>query len=377
ILAIPLELRQMIFKDVLTNPSCGAQLLRTSKEIYQEAHKFLFQRPVLFHGQAELYSWLDRVPELILPQVTEIIIELYEVDLTTLLSQPSSSTQPTPELPRLRAWDLHEQELDKLNQNLLRLPNIQTLTIHALPDRQSFLYREFLTNFLSSLSTILPNLKSLVLSGNFHHQDLTFLTTLTTLQSFTFDGFSASSASNTATILSSLPNLTSLTLTSHHSTLAPPMHTHSTFTSKRQSFTSSFFLATHRLSSFSLSEYSTSHPASTPLFFTPDLLTHLVTHTNLLSLSIKLSHAPPAATLDALETYLISTSTLSRLELDWPDLTSDVLEEHVLVPSCVEEVWLRVAGGLAGVFDVLWGLLEGRESGDLEKLRRVVLMRGV
>ncbi|KAF2799582.1 hypothetical protein K505DRAFT_370891 [Melanomma pulvis-pyrius CBS 109.77] len=373
ILALPLELRELIYKEVLSNPSQGPQLLQSCHEIYAEGNKFLFQRPILFRGQIALYHWLDQVPETHLHHVTEITLELQNVDMRPLLS-PIASTASTSSTSKLLTWELHELELDRLDQALRRLQNIKTFTIRALPERQSFLYREFLAKVLESLGSLYPNLSSLSLQGNLHHQSLSFLSSLQELSSLSFDGFSSSSPVETASILSNLTHLTNLSLVCQHTLLTPTTHMHSSFTSKRQSLTTPVFLAMRQLASLSLNE--TMHPATTTsLFFTPEVLTPLRDHTSLNSLSIRLSHAPNTETLEAFEDFLEHALAIHRLELDWPGLEPEVLETYALLSETVRDVWMRCEG-LEMAFDVLYLIMESREAGGLKGLERVVLMRG-
>ena len=374
LLTLPLELREIIYKEVLSNPLHSPHLLSVCKEIHSEARKFLYQRPLLFRGQAAMYHWLDQAPKEHLHHVIEITLELQDVDLKPLLD-PVANFDSESSTPRLSAWELHESELDTLNQALGRLENVKTLTLRALPERQSFLYREFLANVLESLGSRYPNLSSLTLDGNFHHQSLAFLSSLHKLESFSFDGFSSSSPVKTATILSSLTHLTSLSIISKHAVLTPTTHQHSSFTSKRQSLTTPVLLAMKQLASLSLIE--TMHPTTgSPLFFTPEVLSSLRDHPTLDNLSIRLSDAPNAEILEAFEDFLENAPGIQRLELDWPGLEPETLETYTLLPENAKDFWVRCEG-MEAAFDILCSVMESREAGDLQALERVVLIKGI
>ncbi|KAF2191395.1 hypothetical protein K469DRAFT_370467 [Zopfia rhizophila CBS 207.26] len=153
-----------------------------------------------------------------------------------------------------------------LSESLGKLKNVNRFTIRALPDRQSFLYREFLDQFLDILGPAYPSLRHLGLEGNFHHQSLSFLSSLQELRSLSFDGFSASLPTETAT-LSGLPHLTNVSLVSQHSVLTPTIYIHSSFT-KRQSFTADVLLAINPLTSFSITKRNHSEELA-GLHFTP------------------------------------------------------------------------------------------------------------
>jgi hypothetical protein len=371
ILALPLELRELIYKEVLSSPSQGPQLLRACREIYAEAHKFLFQRPIIFRGQTALHRWLDQVPVILLHHVTKITLELRDVNLRPLLS-PALGAASASSTPRLLAWEIYEHELERLGEALRRLRNVKTLTIRALPERQSFLYREFLTKVLESLSSLYPKLSSLALEGNFHHQSLSFLSSMEELESLSFDGFSSTSPSETAAILSKLTHLTNLSLISQHILLTPTTHIHSKFTSKRQSLTTPVLLSMKQLASLSVTE--TMHPAMMPLFFTPEVLTSLRDHFTLNSLSIRLSQVPSNETLEAFEYFLDNAPGIERLELDWPGLEPAVLETYTVLTKRVKDFWVRCES-IEIAFDILYTLLENLEEGDLQGLKRVVLVK--
>ncbi|KAF2007053.1 hypothetical protein P154DRAFT_615144 [Amniculicola lignicola CBS 123094] len=370
LLALPLELRELIYKEVLANSNNGLQLLRTCREIYQESRKFLYQRPIVFRGQSALYDWLEKTPPEYLLQVAEVSLELEDVDHTPLLNPTKDGSTSPP--PPLRSWQLHEEELGRLQDSLSRLAAIKTLHLRALPERQSFLYRDFLAGFLDLLSATSPKLTALGLSGNFHHQSLAFLASLPFLESFSYDGFSALSAADTAKKLAELPNLTRLELISHYEVLQPNDYRLSKFTAETQSFTGEVLSTIERLTSFSLDERT--HPESSAiLFFTPDILASLHTHKALRNLAIRLAKAPEPETLDALEEYL-ERAELRRLELDWPDLDPQVFDTHTLILDGLRDLWVRV-GSMDASFDILYPILDCREEGELGELERVVLVR--
>jgi hypothetical protein len=93
---------------------------------------------------------------------------------------------------QLQAWQLYEDDLAKLHSASTKLPNIKRLTVCALPERRSYLYRHFVEQYLQQLHATWPELRELSLRGNFHRlNDLSFLTRLTSLSCFSFAGFAA------------------------------------------------------------------------------------------------------------------------------------------------------------------------------------------
>ncbi|KAF2731771.1 hypothetical protein EJ04DRAFT_566558 [Polyplosphaeria fusca] len=351
LLTIPLELREAIYKELLSNSVNGPQLLRTCREIYEEARKFLYQRPLIFSRRSALQEWLDVTPYDAQLYVADLTIELQDVDLSPLLDQPDNLSKANP--TRLQTWKLYDREERKLRELLLKFPNLRALTIRPIQDQQSSLYQEFLRGFLKALGSIFPNLHDLCLEGNFHHQSLSFLVSLVRLQSFTFDGFSSSTPQNTADIFSRLADLTNLSV-------------------KTQSFTEHAVRNMGRLSSFSLLEPTS--PTNIPsLFFTTKLLAALRDQSAFTSLTLVFSCAPDGQLIQALE-GLLRSSSIAYLRLDWPSLDPSIMTQHDLLPSSLKEIWIRTAS-MEMASNGLQTILARQKAGNASSLRRVVFIR--
>jgi hypothetical protein len=368
--SLPLELREQIYGDVLASSTLGAYLLRTCREINREARKYLYQRPLKFENQRDFYAWLADTPFHLLDYVSELSLDLQDVDLRPVLTSKPSAQKDHPPSSCLMTWDLYQAELETLEMSLKRLTKIRTVTIGASSCQHSYLYRDFLTKFLEMLSLVYPSLCDLRLDGNFHHQELAFLKNLPELESFSFDGFSASSPKDATDILSTLDSLKSLSLFSKHARVMPNLGVHGGFTAKRQSITGDVMRTIDQLASFTVSESTTTTPA---LFFTPEVLTALQEHQKLKGLSIQLSYAPDDLTFESLETFL-DKSSIERLELDWPNLHPVVLEKYRLLTTTTKALWVR-ATSEADAFKILWSIVECREAGDLRMLEKIVLIR--
>ncbi|KAH7088162.1 hypothetical protein FB567DRAFT_441409 [Paraphoma chrysanthemicola] len=367
---IPLELREQIFRDVLSCPSQGPNLLRTCREIYNEARKFLYHRPINFRNQERLYDWLGVTAPHFLRQVSMISLSIHDVDLQTILTTEDLTDEA--ELPvQLHTWRLYEAELDKLRSSFQKLPNVKTINIQASVRHQSFLYRDFTTAVLELLVSSYPLLMDLRLDGDWHHQDLAVLSRLQQLSSFTFDGFSSSTSTETADILGGLSNLRSLSLTSQHAILTPVTCRRSLFTEKHQSFTGDVARTMKQLASFAVTEV---RPTPSPtLFLTSEILDSLHNHSTLDALSVQLSHPPDRDVLEALEIF-IARSNIRRLELDWPNFKPLVLRNFQLASSLLRCLWVRVDCE-ADAFKILCSLAEIRGAGDVQELRKIVLVR--
>jgi hypothetical protein len=372
LLKLPLELQDIIYKEVLLQPAQAPHLLRVCREIYAKAHQFLFQRSLSFRSQSALQRWIRQAPQGYLKYVGEIDFKLQDADLTPLLASASSSlVAPMSSASPLHTWDVYERELRNLRHAFEELPNVKKFTFQALSGRQSHLYHAYLDKVLEMMGTVYPGLQELRLDGNMHHQSLAFLRTFKELKAFSFDGFSASEAAQTAEILSNL-QLTNISLVSQHALLTPTYYQHSGFTSKLQSFNGSVLRTLNQLASFSVTErYSAT---SSALFFTSEILSSLHDHKTLSSLSIILSHTPEPNTLEALEEFLDNSSSIQKLELDWSELDPDILENYALLPDSLQCLWIR-ATNLTSAFDILWHVFNSRDSGDVPSLRRVVLGR--
>jgi hypothetical protein len=369
---LPLELREEIYKSVLFSPSQGPDILRTCREIHFEARKFLFQKPLSFQSQTVLYTWLDEAPSALLAHVSEIALHVQDVNLKPILDSGATMLQHRSH-PRLMTLELYQRELDRLKQALKRVPKVKTLTIRVSSGQSSYLYRDFVAHILSGLGTLYPYLLDLRMEGDFHYQELEFLSKLEHLESFSFDGFSSSSPAVTANILANLQHLSNLSLVSEHALLATDTDLNGGFTAKQQSFNGDVACRISQLASFSVIErFAVPSPT---VFFTLEVLASLQDHKSLKSISIHLSHTPSTAILESLEEFLEKTP-IELLELDWPDLEPFVLERYRLLARSVKVLWVR-ARSESDAFEILWSIVESREAGDICELKKVVLVRSL
>lgn len=367
---LPLELRELVYKDVLTSPLHSPDLLQTCREIHFEAYKFIFERPVNFRSQIALFQWLQFVPQKHVDRVTELSLSVQDIDLRSLLT-PSALVSHPGDPPRLLTWNLYEDELERLLNTLKKFSNVRKITVRAVLGRQSFLYREFLREFLGMLGFLFPALLDLSLEGNLRHQELSFLSAFDRLQAFSFDGFSASSPSETATVLSGLEQLTNLSLVSQSTLLPPNYRIHDSLTIRHQSFTGGVVNTIDNLKCFSVRELV---PISTPtLFFTPEVLKSLQNHRGLRTLQVCLSQTPNDETMAALQHFLECTH-IRTLELDWPQLDPQILETFALIPDSLEHIWIR-AKSAVDAFDIICSVTESLHAGQHPGLVQLVLLR--
>jgi hypothetical protein len=366
---LPTELRTQIWKDVLSTPRQGPDLLRTCREISNEARKCLYQRPINLGSQEALCDWSSRVPSELLLDVCQIALHVQDVDLKPIIDSDSSETSHSS--PRLLTWELYQHEVHRVEQALKRLPKLKIITLRPQPCGPSILYREFVRQVLNILATSCTELVDLRLEGTFHHHDLSFLSSLGTLRAFSFDGFSLSSPTTTANILANLPHLRSLSLVSERTLVSPGVGSHSNCTSSQQSFTGEVLRTMDHLASFSVTERIP--PASQTMFFTSDLLVSLHDNQTLTGLSVNLSHAPDTHILQSLEHFL-GTSSIQCLELDWPGLHAGLLEQHEILCASLTALWIR-ASSQDYAFNVLSSVADNLSGKDFFSLAKVVLLR--
>ena len=187
LLAIPLELREKIYKEVFSDASQGSDILRTCREIYVEAYKYLFQRPLLFRSQSDLYEWLPQVPSEFLKYVTDITLSLLDVDLKPLLDSTRGAASARSKTRGFARGSFTKQTLKQLQNTLASLPNVKSLTLRTLANRFKLIFIVSMSGISWGICQILwPDLQGLTLDGNFHYQDLFFLKNLSKLKSFFF-----------------------------------------------------------------------------------------------------------------------------------------------------------------------------------------------
>ena len=156
LLNLPAELREQIYRNILSSPEQGPEILQTCRQIEREARKFLYQRPINFPGQLSLYVWVDATPNHLLPHVTDVSVAIQDIDLQPVLCPRAF----TPSLrPQLLTWGLYETEISKLISTLGKLPHIKRIAIKSPALCQSHLYGEFVSRVLRGLHLRLSDVR--------------------------------------------------------------------------------------------------------------------------------------------------------------------------------------------------------------------------
>lgn len=232
---LPEEVVKMILLEAFTAPDNVTNLLKVSRGVRSRLHDVLVERPPSFHSQLSFFEWLNKLSEDRLKKVMYLTINVHDVDFGILLESDNFSNQQFPS-PRLLTSSLYDAELDAFRQAFRRIPNLKMLTIQALSDDQTDLYRAFLSRLLGGLGVMCPELTFLGLEGIAHHRSLAFLKDLRKLKSFSFDWCCSIGSLEIAYVLASLNNLRALSVVSHQPMISPPPHQQNEFLEKSPSF---------------------------------------------------------------------------------------------------------------------------------------------
>lgn len=369
LLTLPLELRELIYKEVILAPTRSFALLQTCREIEKEAQKFLYHRPLVFHSQDSLYDWSASTSPENGSRVTNISVFIQDADLRSLLWKDLGPGMTASQSPLL-TFEHYKAELAKLHGAFEKLPKVTNLTLRVLPTRQSFLYRQFLSKVLTLLSSMYPMLVKLTVEGNMIHQNLDFLTGLTHLRHFTFDGVSASSVVATVETLNRLKHLHSLSLNSHQTLSTYSGLPHNAFCCSKTPESAHFTRTTNQNRLFLPAEHLQDNPPE--LISTAEVLTSLRDHKTLRQISIYYAQEPQPKILEALQ-EVVSNASITTLELDWPNLRCEVLKLFSLIDH-IETLQIKPKAPL-DVVDIMCYIWTRRNEGDIAKLRRLILTR--
>ncbi|KAL6711242.1 hypothetical protein ACN47E_005773 [Coniothyrium glycines] len=371
IFALPLELREQVYKEVFRSPNSSLDIIHTCRELRNEAYKFQFQRTITFGSRAHLYTWLRQTAQEHLAHVVDVRFIVHDVSLDNLMESRDEEDPLAYGSGRLLTWDLYEADLRIFSQALLKIPHLKRITIRATPLRQSFLYRKYLNNLLEILASLYPSLSGLSLEGTMHHQRLSFLMCFERLESLTFVGFSAPSASETIGTLKGMDRLKRSSLVTQQTMLTPTSSMHNSFATKRQSITGEVMRRISNLTYFPVTECLPSR--SPDLFVSTATLKSLHPLQSLTSFALHMFCTPDVKTLQALQAFLES-SKIGHLSLDWPEIDANTLDECLPVTDALRTLWIR-AENICSAASILCSLWESRKAGELSGLEAIVLIR--
>lgn len=186
----------------LCGGSSNIHLLRTCRQIHRETAPILFERPLVFQSQMELFIWLEQVQDRNLSGVKALTLYIQDLDILSMEDDLS--------WPNVSLMELYQLEADKILSMLKPLSNVRELSIYHSKSVQSYLYETFFTMVLKKIASQFPGLKSFSYHSDGHPVD--FLKSLTNLRELRFTGYSKSSPMETLGALSRLRYLKSVEL---------------------------------------------------------------------------------------------------------------------------------------------------------------------
>ncbi|KAI9851265.1 MAG: hypothetical protein M1838_004099 [Thelocarpon superellum] len=340
IFLLPLEIRQHIYAELLSSASCAnVHVLQVSRQIYHEAQPYLFQRPVTFASQYDLYEWMRRRGSSQLHHVKCLGITVVDIKGHQRVKDVAPSGKDGSISPIAR---LYEDEVGELSSAMQHLSGVRDLSIFKPRNSHYHAYRHFSRSFCAVSALRWPRLQRL--SCQLDHVALDFLTSFPDLRSLRFSGFSATPPRETLQILSSLRRLDELEL------IGPPP---GLFFQQRAGYTGPFIgqsLAPGVMRGLRplriLTICDVRDPASTEgeVFFVTEMLAAIMeSHgSSLRRLNLSADFTPSPTCLATLH-GLLSASELQHLELGWPDLESSTLQH---LPSSLRSLHVYLSPSL-------------------------------
>ena len=217
LLTIPLELREHIFAELLSDdPSSLFQLVLTNQQLMREARPFLFKQSLVFDGQFELYEWLHCVNRDFIRYVTDIQFKLYDIDpekivgaLGMRLRQANLTAASSIEAPMGNPYEQAcDFEIERLGKAFSLFRNVRHFTILASTDADPRPPYRMLVAFSQLLSIRFPHLHSLTIQEEF--LPLTFISNMHDLRYICFTGMSTTPPADVTALFSGLSCLDSL-----------------------------------------------------------------------------------------------------------------------------------------------------------------------
>lgn len=331
-LTLPLEIREQVYSDILmTMPGALLQLLRSNRQISREAQPFLYKQPILFDGQAELFSWLKKIDRDLLRHVTTVKFKLHDIDAKRIvgaLGERLRRVKVSPGTPGACNDNPYnnacDQQVKQIGEAFSLIPNVKDLTI--LECKQSDPHPSFhmLVSFSQELGRRFPSLQTLSIQNDL--MPTTFISNFRHLRTLRLTGFSTTGPAETEAALSVLPYLSSLSITSPSAGLTFQQRPGYTGPLRVQCITPALLSSLRSLTTLSIYDALDSTASKPqPIFITPDLFVPL-SSLPLTTLRLATNHPLiPTHTLQALWSFLASSSC--------PLLFLDLALPLVVVPS--------------------------------------------
>lgn len=121
---LPSDLRNAIDFSPYKSESGRSSTIETTPQNNMAPRAASYQAPIVASSQNILFSFIAGSTPENLAQVTTATLHLTDVDLSSLLNQRFTDTRS-----ELKAYDIYEKELARLDSALRALPGLQNLTI--------------------------------------------------------------------------------------------------------------------------------------------------------------------------------------------------------------------------------------------------------
>lgn len=170
-LSLPPEIRADILRRAILDAKDLSPLL-VCRLLERESRAMLYHKPVRFRSQADLLEWTRRSSETNLMKVTNLTIQLTDIDLSPIMTEPAvGDTTP------VTAWNLYQQETVNLQEAFSRLPSLSRITLLTPKKVQPQLLRVFYISVLQLIGAQYENLESFTV-----HDDDAILSSAPALQ---------------------------------------------------------------------------------------------------------------------------------------------------------------------------------------------------
>lgn len=333
-----MEIRRHIYELMLGLEYNDHQnLMCVNKQIFGEAKESFFRRPLRSQSQDDLISFVEKWPEAILDNITNLQLRLEELEpdvmqpfLANVIAGTSPPAQQHPYL----------MDINRITGALARLPSITQLSLLRPSElRKNMPASIVTTSLLSWAAEHYAKLQSLRLDIEACRIDC--LGSFRQLQTLQLIGFSETSSVRTADVLSKLTSLNKI-----HIVGPPPgllMEQKHGFQKRIvQSITHQLFEQIRPLRHLTLNQVIDPKTEGS-VFLTSQTAKALyeIHRESLQSLRISCNRTPKPAFLEFLSAFLMAAENLQELSLVWPNMAVPFVD---CLPSSIRRLALATAG---------------------------------
>jgi hypothetical protein len=314
-LELPLEVRLNLYHIMLSLPvQTHLNLLCVNKQVYSEARKSFYQRPLVCNSQYDLMDFVEHWPKSAVHNITNLQLHLEEIRPEAMqgyLAELVAGTQVQRRHPYLLEIQQITTALSALS-GVTHLQILKPLDIRTGPPSSIVT-----TQVLRWAADYYTKLHSLRLDIEQCHLDC--LESCKELKSLRLSAYSESSPTRMADVLRRLPNLKELSLAGPPSNLAA-LTRHGYHTRIAQSITHVVISRMRPLKRLSIFQLNGAESDPQPLL-TPNVMIALyqVHRDSLRELKISSAITPTPMFVTHLAAFLLGTTTLEEVSLLWPN----------------------------------------------------------